>query len=78
MQTSGFRCFQPLFDNSVATLRCSNRTTGTPEGKTLQILAYNESHIFSFIKIPDISRTVSRRSELKSRTTLLIEQINPY
>lgn len=61
----------------MATLRCKD-TTDTLAGKTLQILAYNENHINSIIKTPDISQTVSQRFELKSRTILLDEQSNPW
>jgi len=42
------------------------------------VLAYKRCQGFSFEIIVDISRTVLRRSELRSRSVLLVEQTNPW
>jgi len=42
------------------------------------VLAYKQYQGYSFEIIVDISRTVLRRSELKSRTVLVVEQTNPW
>jgi hypothetical protein len=47
-------------------------------GTDLEVLAYNPNLDFCFFLIADISRAVSRRSELKSRTVLMDEQSNPW
>jgi len=47
-------------------------------GTDLEVLAYNPNLDFGFFLIADISRAVSRRSELKSRTVLMDEQSNPW
>jgi len=45
-------------------------------GTDLEVLAYNLNLDFCFALITDISRAVSRRSELKSRSALMDEQSN--
>ncbi len=42
------------------------------------VLAYKPSHVLRLKEIADRIRTVSRRSELKSRTILMDEQSNPW
>jgi hypothetical protein len=47
-------------------------------GTDLEVLAYNLSLDLRFSLITDIIRAVSRRSELKSRSTLMDEQSNSW
>jgi|NOAtaT_6_FD_contig_123_47064_length_1006_multi_15_in_0_out_1_2 hypothetical protein len=47
-------------------------------GTVLGVLAYNPVLFVWFFLIADISRTVSRRSELKSRGVLKDEQSHPW
>jgi len=47
-------------------------------GTDLEVLAYNLNLDLCFSLIADISRAVSRRSELKSRNVLMDEQSNPW
>jgi len=55
------------------------RTADTPEGQTLRSLRTIKINSYVSRKIiADISRTVLRRSELKSRTVLMDEQSNPW
>jgi len=53
----------------------NNRYT---RGTDNQVLAYSGYPIECFKIVVDISRTVLRRSELKSRTVLMDEQSNPW
>jgi len=47
-------------------------------GVDIKVLAYNLYPFFCFSLIADISRPASQRSELKSRTVLIVEQTNPW
>jgi len=65
-----------IMDKSVATLRIiKSRNT---RGKESEVLAYKKIQTKSLRCIADISRTVLQRSELKSRTVLMVEQTNPW
>jgi len=61
---------------SVSAMQKNNRRT---RGNELKVLAYKIiQYTKVFKRIGDINRTVSRRSELKSRTFLMDEQSNPW
>jgi len=56
-------------------LEKNNRYT---RGMGLKFLAYNSNQTISLNVVVDINRTVLRRSELKSRSSLMDEQSNPW
>jgi hypothetical protein len=73
------RCFQRLSGGNIATRRCSySETTGTPGIPSSQSSrTRDESSQISTI-VQDRDRTVLRRSEPSSRTTLTGEQPDPW
>ena len=73
------RCFQRLSRPYVATQRCFWRNNWYTIGMSNSVLSY-QSQLLSIFQTPtaDRDRTVSRRSEPNSRTTLIGEQPNPW
>ena len=73
------RCFQRLSRPYLATQHCSWQNNWYTRGMSDLVLSY-WSQILSIFLTPtaDRDRTVSRRSEPSSRTTLIGEQPNPW
>ena len=74
------RCFQRLSRPNVATrLDAAGATTGTPVVRPSRSSRTKDSSLFKYPPpTTDRDRTVSRRSEPSSRTTLIGEQPNPW
>jgi hypothetical protein len=74
-----FRCFQRLSFPYVATGRCGWRHNPNTIGMFISVLSYWKWLLFnSSTPMVDRNRTVSRRSEPNSRSTLIGEQPNPW
>jgi hypothetical protein len=72
------RCFQRLSDGNIAIRRCPFGTTGTPGIPSTQSSRTRVEPPQISADIQDRDRTVLRRSEPSSRTTLTGEQPDPW
>ena len=72
------RCFQRLSCPNLATQRCPWGTTGTPAVRSPRSSRTRGNSPQVSTPTADRDRTVSRRSEPSSRTTLIGEQPNPW
>ena len=72
------RCFQQLSLPYLATRHCSWRYNRSTSGTSIGPLVLGTAPLNSSTRIADRDRTVSRRSEPSSRTTLIGEQPNPW
>jgi hypothetical protein len=72
------RCFQRLSDGNLATRQCSFGTTDTPGIPPSQSSRTRDGPPQISTDIQDRDRTVLRRSEPSSRTTLTGEQPDPW